>query len=521
MIQNNKWNTSPIAGAQRALWIKLRNLSMPLIKRLCLFLIILSFVLATGCATNPVTHKPEIMLFSDQAEIEMGKEGNDAILKQFGRYNDSALQGYIDQVGQNIARVNHRQGLSYHYMVVDFAILNAFALPGGYIYINRGLLAYLNNEAQLASILGHETGHVAARHGVKKYQKAIGAQLVLAGVSLATESPGLAVGTNLLLSAILQGYSRKDERQADELGALYMYRAGYDPLEMPAFFKILNQMEKQSPNLIEQLFASHPPTPDRVEKTEAYAGELIKEKTIGLAVDHNRYIARLDGLVFGPGERDSIIDGNLYKNRYFRYQIQMPAGWKIQWGDAGGSVVAQDLSKRYLCQVIPLELEEKQTPRELAATVEKNSGLQPHAASSITIEGEKAYRVDYQVRSQSGGWLGLRIVYITRERMGFIIVNLASLQEFAAGGKIFNVALLSFRLLSAQQAAQIPLHRLKVYTVKSGDTFQTISKRFYQTTTHADDIKQFNGMEGLTVPPPGTLIKLKPLLPKTAEKTED
>jgi predicted Zn-dependent protease len=494
---------------------------MPLIKRLCLFLIILSFALAAGCATNPVTHKREIMLFSDQDEIKMGKEGNEAVLMQFGRYDDSAFQGYIDEVGQNIARVNHRQELPYHYIVVDSAVLNAFALPGGYIYINRGLLAYLNNEAQLASILGHETGHVAARHGVKKYQKAIGAQLVLAGVSLTTELQGLAVGTNLLLSAILQGYSRKDERQADELGALYMYRAGYDPGEMPAFFKILNQMEKQSPSLIEQLFASHPPTPDRVEKTEAYAGELSKEKATVLAVDHNRYISHLDGLVFGPGERDGIIDGNLYKNRYFRYQIQMPAGWKIQRGDTGGAVVAQDPSKRYLCQVIPLELEEKQTPRELAATVEKNSGLQPYAASWITIEGEKAYRVDYRVRSQSGGWLGLRILYITREKTGFIIVNLASLQEFAAGERIFNATLLSFRLLSAQQAAQIPLPRLKIYTVKSGDTFQAVSTRFYQTTTYADDIKQFNGMEGLNAPPPGTLIKIKPLLPKSAEKTED
>jgi predicted Zn-dependent protease len=494
---------------------------MYIVRRLSLFLMILSLVLAIGCATNPVTQKREIMLFSDQDEIKMGKEGNEAVLIQFGRYDDHALQGYIDQVGQNIARVNHRKELPYRYMVVDSAVLNAFALPGGYIYINRGLLAYLNSEAQLASVLGHETGHVAARHGIKKYQKAVGAQLVLVGVSLATQSQGLALGTNLLLSAILQGYSRKDERQADELGALYMYRAGYDPLEMPKFFKTLNQMEKQNPNLIEQLFASHPPTPDRVEKTKAYAEELTNGKTTGLVVDSNRYISHLDGLVFGPGERDGVIEKGLYKNRYFRFQIQMPAGWKVQRGDTGGSVVAQDESKRYLCQVIPLELNEQKTPRELAAMVERGSGLQPYAASWITIKGERAYRVDYRARLQNGQLLGIRIAYITREMTGFIVANLANLQDFAQGERIFNVVILSFRLLSVQQAAQIPLYRLKVYKVKSGDTFQTISTRFYQTAKYADDIKQFNGMEQLNAPAVGTLIKIKPILPKRAEVKAD
>jgi len=233
---------------------------MSILKRSSTLIIILTFM-TVGCAVNPVTQKREIMLFSDQDEVAMGKQGHDAVLIQFGEYDDPSLQRYIDQVGQKIAQVCHRKDLPHHYMVVDSAVLNAFALPGGYVYINRGLLAHLNSEAQVASVLGHETGHITGRHGVKKYQKAMGAQLVLLGVAVATESQGLALGTNLLLSAILQGYSRKDERQADELGALYMYQAGYNPMEMPEFFSILERMEKRSPNLIEQLFVSHPPYP--------------------------------------------------------------------------------------------------------------------------------------------------------------------------------------------------------------------------------------------------------------------
>jgi predicted Zn-dependent protease len=488
------------------------------IPRAFLLFIILSCIFMTSCAVNPVTQKREVMLYSDQDEIAMGKEGNDAVLIQFGAYNDPSLQSYIDQVGQKIARASHRQGLPYHYTAVDSAVLNAFALPGGYIYINRGLLAYLNNEAQLASVLGHETGHVAARHGVKKYQKVMGAQLILVGIGAATNSQGLVLGSNLLLTAILQGYSRKDERQADELGDLYLYRAGYDPREMAEFFKTLERMEKQSPNLVEQLFASHPPTPDRVKQTVAYAQELTKGKTeglAGLAIDHNRYIAHLDGLVFGPGERDGVIEGSLYRNRYFRYQIQMPEGWKMQRGDAAGSIAAQDPSQRFLAQVIPLELKEALTPAQLAANVERGSGLQPYAAVWITVDGKRAYRVDYKAQSSSGGWLRLRIAYMTREKMGFVVAAIAGLQEFPGQEGRFNAVISSFRHLSAQQAATIPLHRMKVYMVKSGDTFAAISNRFYQTTKYADDIKQFNGMDALNAPPEGTLIKIKPLIPET------
>jgi predicted Zn-dependent protease len=485
---------------------------MSISTRLSAFILILSLI--TGCAVNPVTQKREIMLFSDQDEIEMGKEGHEAVLIQYGKYDDPTLQGYIDGVGQKITQVCHRKDLPHHYMVVDSDVLNAFALPGGYIYINRGLLAYLNNEAQLASVLGHETGHVAARHGVKKYQKAIGAQLVLLGVAVTTESQGLALGTNLLLNAILQGYSRKDERQADELGALYMYKAGYNPVEMAEFFSILESMEKRNPNLIEQLFASHPPTPDRVEKTTAYAQELAQGETADLTVARNRYISQLDGLVFGPGMRDGVIEGRLYRNRYFRYQIQMPENWKVQRGDAAGSILALDSSQRYLSQVIPLELQEEQTPNQFAAMVENNSGLQPDGATWITVDDNRAYRVDYQARSQDGTWLGLRIAYVTREKTGFIMANMTRWQDFAEGRRLFDRIISGFRILSPKQAAEIPLHKLKVYMVKSGDTFASLSNRFYQTTKYAEDIKQFNGMGELTEPPPGTLIKIKPLFPK-------
>lgn len=481
-----------------------------------LVLVLLLVVLWMGCATNPVTQKRELMLISDQQEVEMGRQGDKAVLAQFGRYGDEHLQGYIAGVGQRIAAVNHRQGLTYQYVILDSQVLNAFALPGGYVYITRGLLAYLNNEAQLASVLGHEVGHIAARHGVKKYQKAIGAQLLLTGIAIATESQGIVLGTNLLLSAVLQGYSRKDERQADELGALYMYRAGYDPIQMPAFFKILQDMERTSPNLIEQIFASHPPTSQRVEMTTAYAHDLTKGGRPGLLVERNRYISQLEGLVFGPGEREGLIEGSLYRNRYFRYQIKMPDGWKLKRGDSAGSVVARDPDGRFLTQVIPIELKSQLSPRELASQLERGSGLQPISSAWITVSGQQAYQADYRGRGEDGSPLGISIVYVTVEKTGFAIPIIAPLKDFNWTKRILARILSAFLLLAPEEAARIPLYRLKVYQAKQGDTFSSISEAFYGTSAYADDIKRFNGLQGVDQPNPGELIKIKPLLPKEA-----
>jgi len=150
--------------------------------------------------------------------------------------------------------------------------------------------------------------------------------------------------------------------------------------------------------------------------------------------------------------------------------------------------------------------------------VEQNSGLQPYDAREITVDVTTAYRADYRARAQDGTLVGLRIAYWTRGKTGFIVANIARLQEFAGARKTFNRVISSFRLLSSQQAARIPLHRLKVYRVQKGDTFPSISRRFYRTPKYADDIKQLNGMEEHNAAPPvGTLMKIKPLLPETVE----
>ena len=468
------------------------------------FLIVL---LMASCAVNPVTHEREFLIFSEEEEVRIGEKSHRSVLEEFGYYRDRELQRYVLEVGGRIARVSHRNYLPHHFTVTDSAVINAFALPGGYIYVNRGLLAYLNNEAQLAGVLGHEAGHIAARHGVKKYQQVLGAQLILAGVAMATKSRGIVLGTNLLIGAILQGYSRRDEYQADRLGTLYMYRAGYDPFQMARFLEVLRGLERREPSLVEQIFSSHPLTSERVKRVEAWAEELTGGRRRGLVVKANRYLSHLDGLVFGPGERDGVIEGEVFRNRYFRFQVRVPEGWKMRRGERMGSVEAQDPRRRFLLQAIPMEFPAPLRPEEVARRVEKGSGWLRLGAARGRSKGLPALMVEYLIRERA---IRMRVAYITRGRTAFLLALIAPQKAFPQGRGFFNLFLHSFRPLSAKEAQRIPLYRLKVYMARVGDTYPAISSRFYGTPRYAEEIQLFNGLGDHPIPPPGRLLKIKP-----------
>ena len=468
------------------------------------FLIVL---LMASCAVNPVTHEREFLIFSEEEEIRIGEESHRSVLEEFGYYGDRDLQRYILEVGGRIAQVSHRNYLPHHFTVTDSAVINAFALPGGYIYVNRGLLAYLNNEAQLAGVLGHEAGHIAARHGVKKYQQALGAQLILAGVAIATKSRGIVLGTNLLIGAILQGYSRRDEYQADRLGTLYMYRAGYDPFQMARFLQMLKRLEGREPNLVEQIFSSHPLTSERMKRVEAWAEELTGGRRRGLAVKVNHYLSHLDGLVFGPGERDGVIEGGVFRNRYFRFQVRMPEGWRVRRGERMGSVEAQDPRRRFLLQAVPMEFPAPLRPEEVARRVERGSGWLRLGAARRRLKGLPTLMVDYLIRERA---IRMRVAYLTRGRTAFLLALITSQKAFLQGRGFFNRFLHSFRPLSVEEARRIPLYHLRIYMARTGDTYPSLSVRFYGSPRYAEDIQLFNGLEDHPLPPPGRLLKIKP-----------
>ncbi|HZY30998.1 MAG TPA: M48 family metallopeptidase [Candidatus Methylomirabilis sp.] len=243
-------------------------------------------------------------IISEAEENEIGKKADEEILRRFGRYRDQELQAYVESIGQRLLEGIGPTSFRYSFKIVDVPDVNAMALPGGYIYITRGMLAMLNSEAQLAGVLGHEIGHATARHAANQLTKALGAQILSLG--LMALSPGgrensgnWARVSGAISDHILLGYGREAELEADELGLRTAYRAGYDPREMVAFLKGMKLKERLEALGYHGFQGTHPETADRIVKAETMAAILTEQGGGSPEIRANEYKARLEGLVYG------------------------------------------------------------------------------------------------------------------------------------------------------------------------------------------------------------------------------
>ena len=204
-------------------------------------------MLIPSCATNPVTGKKELSFTSTAQEIEMGKAYDPQVVASFGLYEDPAMQKFINEKGKEMAAISHRSNLTYEFKILDSPVVNAFAVPGGFVYFTRGIMAHFNNEAEFAGVLGHEIGHITARHTVKQQTRATLAQIgLIAGVIAAPEIANYADVAQQSLGLLFLKFGRDAESQSDQLGVEYSTKIGYDAKEMAEFFQTLKRMSDQS-----------------------------------------------------------------------------------------------------------------------------------------------------------------------------------------------------------------------------------------------------------------------------------
>jgi len=298
-------------------------------------LLLLWCAVLAGCAVNPVTGRSELMLLSEPEEIRLGRETGQSVTREYGAYADAALQGYVEGVGQPLARISHRPALPWQFRIMDSPVVNAFAAPGGYIFVTRGLLAAVNDEAELAGVLAHEIGHVTARHSARNYSQSLlaglGVQLgtLVAGSYGELLGPVLEVGTGLLFLK----YSRDDERQADALAVEYASKAGYDANRMADFFTTLQRLETLEGGRsggLPEWFSTHPSPVDREAAVRAQAAQWRSRLPAqNYRVNRDAYLDRIDGLLYGEDPRHGYREGDWFYLPGHQVQFRIPPQWSF------------------------------------------------------------------------------------------------------------------------------------------------------------------------------------------------
>jgi predicted Zn-dependent protease len=296
-------------------------------------LFIATLLLVISCAVNPVTGKKQLMLMSEAQEIQLGLSYDPQVMATFGAYPDQNLQNFVQSRGVEIGKISHRPNLEYHVRIVDSHVVNAFAVPGGYVYLTRGILAQLNNEAELMGVLSHEMGHIAARHTVSQQSKQQLGQLLLIGGMIASEKFAQYAQYALQgMQLLFLKFSRDDERQADALGVEYSSKLGFDAHKMADFFKVLQKMSlSESEGGIPTFLSTHPDPGDRYNDVNKSATEWQTQLNLGsYKVNQDSYLQMINDIIYGEDPKQGYVEGNTFYHPELKFKFSFPAGWKLE-----------------------------------------------------------------------------------------------------------------------------------------------------------------------------------------------
>ena len=469
---------------------------------------------AAACATNPVTGDREFVAISEAQEVSIGREADVEIRSQMGVYVDEGMQAYVEEVGRALATASHRPDLDWHFAVVDSAAVNAFALPGGYIYLTRGIMAHLNDEAELAGVLGHEIAHVTARHSVQAYSRAFGANLGLLAAQIFVPAmrspyggPGLGDAAGDGLGLLMLKFGRDDERQADRLGAGYAAASGWDPQGVGDMLATLARIAETSDRRgVPNWLATHPEPAERVVEAAATVDRLRTEADLSaLRVARAAYLDRVDGLVYGDNPEDGIVRGREFLHPELRFAVSFPEGWEVR--NSPTAVVARQPGRdNYLLLTLagdpPGELQQIAEREMLAA------GYRMRQGTPTSINGLDAY---------AGIWTGggreieqviAHVAYIRSGRSVYVLGGFAPADEFTYIDREVDESIRSFRALGRDEAEAIRPNRVAIYEVRDGDTWQGIAQGMGQEVVLASTLAILNGYPVYEQPTAGDVIKI-------------
>ncbi|OON68667.1 peptidase M48 [Hymenobacter sp. CRA2] len=440
-----------------------------------------------------------------------GAQPDPAVIAQFGLLDNAKLQSYIDQKGMQMGRVSDRPADVKGFTVVDSPIINAFATPDGHVYFTRGILAHFNNEAQFSGVLGHEIGHITARHSQKQQTRStIANGALILGSILSKRVASIAEPASQVVGLGLLKYGRDAENESDQLGVKYSSKIGYDPASMADFFLTLQRTEQQSGAAgVPTFLSTHPNSADRYQRVKKLAVTAEQQAGRQLAVNRDQYLRLIDGLAYGDNPREGFVENSVFYHPDLKFQFPIPSGWQSQ-NSPSQFQMAEPNGKA----VIVLLPAGNKALDETAQALAQQLKLQNAQAQKTTINGFPAVAIqgDQVGQDQQTGQQGITartLSYIIQDGQSlYALVGLTSPSAFQTYAPQFQRTAQGFQRLTAADKLNRQPERVRIKTAKAGQTLsQALAANGIASKRH-EELAILNGMKTTDKLAAGQLFKV-------------
>ncbi len=471
-------------------------------------LTVIAIVIA--CAVNPVTGKKEISFMSEAQEAQLGAQADPSIIAQFGLYDDPELQAFITEKGDEMAKISHRPNLDFSFKVVNSPVVNAFAVPGGYVYFTRGIMAHFNNEAEFAGVLGHEIGHVTARHGAQQQtQQTLGQIALVGGMVASKEIREFADVAQQSLGMLFLKFSRDDETQSDTLGVAYSTAVGYDAHYMADFFQTLNRLSGGPENRLPEFSSTHPDPINRYENVHQHAEFYqARDPRTDYKVNRDGYLRMIDGLVYGEDPREGYTEGNSFYHPVLKFTFDKPNAWQllnsptmVQMGpEKGDALINFSLAQGASMEAAAGAFQEQYKSTTIASDRRTINGNQ-----ALIVESEIVQTDQQTGQSQT---LSLHSTYITYGDYIYHFMGLTLKPQYAGYKNSFRNTALSFAPLTNPSKINVSPERIKIVTAGNRMTLKKALTANNIPAERHQELSILNGMELGDYLEKGTLYKV-------------
>lgn len=482
-----------------------------ILRQLPLFLLLLIGGLSfQTCATNPVTGKRQIVFTSEDKEIEMGKAYDPQVVAEMGLYDNDRMQRFISEKGMAMARTSHRPNLPWSFKLVDSPVVNAFAVPGGFVYFTRGIMAHFNNEAQFAGVLGHEIGHVTARHTVVQQAKQTLGQIgLIGGMILSPELASQGETAMQAMQLLFLKYGRDAESQSDKLGVEYSTQVGYDATEMAGFFSTLDRLSGGSENRIPSFLSTHPDPLNREKNVLQLARQVQAKAPAGKQFDvgRERYLRLIDGMMYGEDPNQGYTENGYFYHPQLRFQFQIPRQWTLINSPSMVQMVSSDQKS-----IMQIKLAQGNDPQAAAQSFVQQTKLTNVRSGNEPINGLPATTLlgdIVQQDQQSGQTQTIRVqaAFISYSSNIYMMLGMALPQDFNRYQRDISSAIGSFAELRDQSKLNRQPERIEIVTNSRQQSLQQALQGAGIPQARLQEFAILNGMELRETLPAGALFK--------------